>query len=121
MFEVFPWKSGCVDCLLSHTTQASPSFNQLVNSFNEITVSPSTPAIPPTMTLLTSWIMKRWIDLVIGKKPLTGNRMTRFDFHTFEVTEVLQWDRIKNCPSCGKDSNLSPKVYNLFNNLIPIH
>ncbi|EJY56111.1 UBA/THIF-type NAD/FAD binding protein [Alicyclobacillus hesperidum URH17-3-68] len=103
-FEVLPDKTGCVDCLLAHTAITSPTFLNLIESLSKSEFKPSTAAIPPTMSLLTSWIMKRWVDIIIGQETNVGNKILRLDFHKIEVTSVTEWKKNPYCPTCGNPS-----------------
>ncbi|HEL1253333.1 TPA: ThiF family adenylyltransferase, partial [Streptococcus equi subsp. zooepidemicus] len=54
--------SGCIDCLLSE--QDNENFQKLVTTFTTYNRKLVTANILPNILLLTSWVVKRWLDCV---------------------------------------------------------
>ncbi|MDA8205701.1 MAG: ThiF family adenylyltransferase [Thermaerobacter sp.] len=114
MMEVIPGVTGCVDCLLVTNDGRSPSFRQLVASLVGSHFQPDTPLISPTLGLMTSWIMKRWVDLVTQPNLSRGNAVLRLDFPTLAVAPVSTWARRLDCVTCGDQSNADHALWQLL-------
>lgn len=113
MMEVIPERTGCVDCLLVTNDGRSP-FRQLVTSLVASHFQPDTPLISPTLGLMTSWIMKRWADLVTQPNLSRGNAVLRLDFPTLAAEPVSTWTRRLNCVTCGDHSNADHALWQLL-------
>ncbi len=113
MMEVIPGVTGCIDCLLATSDDRSPSFRQLVTSLVLNQFQPDTPLIIPTLGLMTSWIMKRWVDLVTGPDLARGNAVLRLDFSTLAVAPVSTWIRRPDCVTCGDHGNADHALWQL--------
>lgn len=114
MMEVVPGVTGCVDCLLVTNDGRSQSFRQLVTSLVASHFQPDTPLISPTLGLMTSWIMKRWVDLVTRPTLSRGNAVLRLDFSTLAVAPVSTWTRRLDCVTCGDKSNAGHALWQLL-------
>ncbi len=114
MMEIIPDVSGCVDCLLATSDARYPSFRQLVTGLVTSNFHQDTPLISPTLGLMTSWIMKRWVDLITRPDIPRGNTMFRLDFSTFQITPISTWKRLPECVTCGNQGNAQHAVWQLL-------
>lgn len=104
MIMVNPGQTGCIDCLLSNRDNST--FQDLIKAFKHSNFSPSTPIIIPNMMLETSWMIKKWLDVVIGRDKIESN-LFRFDYNKLREEEFVKFHRTDNCPTCGKRENRS--------------
>ncbi|MCR5027050.1 MAG: ThiF family adenylyltransferase [Methanobrevibacter sp.] len=96
---------GCIDCLLSE--QDNENFQNLVTKFTTYEGKLVTANILPNILLLTSWVVKRWLDYITEKNKNVYNMLLRFDFYRFVEEEFQYFSRQNNCPTCGKKNNTS--------------
>lgn len=101
---VDPDKTGCIDCLL--TSRDNIFFQKLIQAFKESDFSPSTPIIISNMMLETSWMVKKWLDVVVGKAKIES-KLFRFDYNDLKEEEFVKFDHTDCCPTCGKRENNS--------------
>lgn len=98
LFMVNPNKSGCVDCLLQKVN--NNNFEKMVDKFMSNTSELITATIYPHISLLGSWIVKKWFNTII-KDEDNWNVLYRFDFDNFKEQEFNKFSKNKNCPTCG--------------------
>lgn len=98
LFMVNPNESGCVDCLLQKVN--NNDFEKMVEKFINNTSELITATIYPHISLLGSWIVKKWFNTVV-KDEDNWNILFRFDFDKFNEVEFNKFNKNKHCPTCG--------------------
>ncbi|MGT2887691.1 hypothetical protein N1495_07155 [Streptococcus didelphis] len=101
---VNPKKSACLDCLL--TQEDTEHFNKLVSIFlknQDLLITANTLT---NIWLLTSWICKKWIDM-ITKNVNYCDSLWRYDFDTFSERKFQDFRKNEACPTCGNKVNNS--------------
>lgn len=96
---------GCVDCLLYE--QDSDNFQNLVKKFSNYDGKLITANILTNILLLSSWVVKKWLDCVTEKNSNVWNTLFRFDFYSFREDEFKHFSKQSHCPTCGHDFNKS--------------
>ena len=102
MFMVNPAVSGCVDCLLKSCDSAE--FRKLAGLFLNNKQKLITANIYPNITLLCSWIAKKWLDVYCGIEKNPWNKLFRFSFDLFEEKAFVKFKKESNCPTCGENN-----------------
>ena len=102
MFMVNPRESGCVDCLLKSCDSAE--FRKLAGLFLNNKQKLITANIYPNITLLCSWIAKKWLDVYCGIEKNPWNKLFRFSFDLFEEKAFVKFKKESNCPTCGENN-----------------
>ncbi|HEL0560571.1 TPA: ThiF family adenylyltransferase [Streptococcus equi subsp. zooepidemicus] len=97
--------SGCIDCLLSE--QDNENFQKLVTTFTTYNRKLVTANILPNILLLTSWVVKRWLDCVTDKNSNVWNMLLRFDFYKYMEEKFQYFSKQDSCPTCAKGLSTS--------------
>ena len=96
---------GCVDCLIYE--QDSDNFQNLVKKFSNYDGKLITANILTNILLLSSWVVKKWLDCVTEKNSNVWNTLFRFDFYSFREDEFKHFSKQSHCPTCGHDFDKS--------------
>lgn len=99
LFVVNPNVSGCADCLLLKND--SESFRNLVTNFLSMNEELVTANIKPNISMLCSWVAKKWFDCFVDPLAIHYNKLFRLDFNTFKEEVFEEFDKMESCPTCG--------------------
>lgn len=105
LFVVNPNVSGCADCLL--LKHDSDSFRALITNFLSMNEELVTANIKPNITMLCSWVVKKWFDCFSGAGESNYNKLFRMDFNTFKEDVFDEFSKTDSCPTCGLEAQKS--------------
>ncbi|WP_233340828.1 HesA/MoeB/ThiF family protein [Streptococcus sp. 121] len=97
--------TGCIDCLL--VDQDCEHFQKLVGRFTNNEYNLITANILPNILMLTSWVVKHWLDYISGRNRSVTNKLLRFNFDRFVEEEFQIFKKEEDCPTCGSKENRS--------------
>ncbi|KHD46119.1 ThiF family adenylyltransferase [Streptococcus hongkongensis] len=97
--------SACLDCLLCK--HDSEHFQILVNKFLTTNQELGTATVLSNIYLLTSWIVKKWLNQLIKSDSSNLNTLFRFDFDSFAEEKFDTFNKSELCPTCQKSLNKS--------------
>lgn len=100
---------ACIDCLLAQTD--SEEFQDLVQFFVSGFKELETATIMPNFTLLCSWIVKKWLNLITKQNNDIFNKLFRFDFDRFEEKEFHNFSKHPDCPTCQKTNKIESNLW----------
>lgn len=103
LFSVIPGISGCAECW----KQTVEKQNSVASKLNKIEMQEGPqgifgPAIVSFVSTLTGLMLSEFIKIVTGISTVqTTNKLTAFDFESFQLNAVETWEKQADCPVCA--------------------
>lgn len=108
-FTVIPEQTGCLDCMFLTRAEMAEDYPQYVDKFLSEDISIPTAALAPNIMMITGMISLEAVRLLTGIGTIQASgKILMFDFMTLEKEELIEWERQKECPTCGEGNDNHP-------------
>ncbi|HLQ72281.1 MAG TPA: ThiF family adenylyltransferase, partial [Bacillota bacterium] len=105
MWQQFSPDGGCYDCYIINALQSDSTFKYQIQSVYGQSFDKRNTAFAPNVLLLSGYLGME-VAKLLGKyaPPISKSLTTEVDTITQKRTELGQWHKIENCPTCGTNN-----------------